>query len=220
MLAAGWFFAIGAGTAPAADFAFEHGTAVVILRSPKAIYAAVDSKETTSEYRDGVLTVDERLMCKMAKAGPYYSIVSGMVRGTNGFDALKEVSHAYSPGDSLEKLAEAVRESVPRTLEPLLKTMREADPEAFAKSYTGQAAFQVALIGMEQNAPKVVVVEFRAVETAPGVIALATKTMSCPGDCPNPATVYLLAGLMKPWTGRCAHMRRRSRAEDKTESRS
>ena len=186
------FFALGGGAARAADLAFEHGTAVVVLRSPKAIYAAVDSKETTSQYRDGVLTAGERLMCKMARVGPYYSIVSGMVRGTNGFDALKEVSRAYSPGDNLEKLASAARESVPRTLEPLLKALREVDPAAFAKAYTGQAAFQVALIGTEQNSPKVVVVEFRAVETAPGVIALTTKTMSCPGDSPTPTTVYLL----------------------------
>jgi hypothetical protein len=186
-------FLIFFGTsAPAADFGIEHGTAVVVLRSPKAIYAAVDSKEIDTVYRDGKPSVAETEVCKIRKVGPYYSIVAGVMRGTNGFDALQEVSSAYKPGDDLEKLSTAVRESVPQALTPLLKSVLDADPAMYAKNYAAQAALHLTLIGSEQNSPKVMVVEFRAVEATPGTVTMATRTMSCPGDCPGPSVGYFL----------------------------
>jgi hypothetical protein len=69
--------------------------------------------------------------------------------------------------------------------------MQEADPAMFAKTYTGQAALQLALIGQEHNSPKVIVVEFEA-GGAGGGMTLTARTMSCPGDCTAPTTVYLL----------------------------
>jgi hypothetical protein len=152
----------------------------------------VDSKETDRVYRDGKPTVAGTLMCKVRKVGPYYSIVAGVARGTNGFDALQEVATAYRPGDDLAKLGSSAREFVPRTLTPLLKTMLDTDPEMFAKNYSGQAALQLTLIGSEQNAPKVLVVEFQAVQTAGGTLSLASRTMSCPGDCASPTMGYFL----------------------------
>ena len=178
--------------AQAQDFGYGHGTALIVLRTPKALYAAVDSKETSRVYRDGVPTDGESLMCKIRRVGPYYSFVSGVARGTNGFDALQEVASLYTPGDDLEKLAAATRESVPRMLTPLLKMMLDADPANFAKTYVGSAALQLALVGKEQNAPKVVVVEFQAAATAQGTVTLTSRTMSCPGDCTFPATGYFL----------------------------
>jgi hypothetical protein len=186
-------FPIFAGSpAPAADFGIEHGTAVVVLRSPQAIYAAVDSKEINTVYRDGNPTVAETQVCKIRKVGPYYSIVAGVMRGTNGFDALGEVSRAWKPGDDLEKLGAAIRESVPETLTPLLKTMLDVDPETYAKNYGAQPALHLTLIGNEQNSPKVMVLEFQAVQTTPGTVTVATRTMSCPGNCPGPNVGYFL----------------------------
>src|ERR1035438_7751765 len=162
---------VGGHSASAADFGFEHGTAVVVLRSPKAIYAAVDSKEIDQTYRDGKLSLDEKVVCKVRKVGPYYSIVAGIMRGTNGFDALQEAFNAYTPGDDLEKLGSAISQSVPVSLAPLLETMLETDPAMFVKNYAAQAALHLTLIGNEQNAPKVVVVEFQAVKKAEGPIS-------------------------------------------------
>lgn len=178
--------------AQAADFGFQHGTAVVVLRSPRALFAAVDSKEIDQVYRDGKLSVDETEACKIRKVGPYYSIVAGVMRGTNGFDALGEVASAYQPGDDLEKLGLAIEKSVPVRLAPLLTTMREVDPAMFAKNYGAQAALHLTLIGSDRNAPKVVVVEFQAIESTPGTITLSTRTMSCPGNCPGPSVGYFL----------------------------
>ena len=98
----------------------------------------------------------------------------------------------YSPGDDLEKLASAARELIPRKLTPLLEAMLGADPAMFEKTYAGQAALQLALIGEEHNSPKVVVVEFQAEEIAADAIALTARTMRCPGDCPASTTFYLL----------------------------
>lgn len=180
------------GSAPAADFGFAHGTAVVVLRSPKALYAAVDSKEIDQEYRDGQLSIAEKVACKIRKVGPYYSIVAGIMRGTNGFDALQETADAYKPGENLEALSESLRQSVPRTLEPMLTALLAQDPDGFEKNYGRYGALHLTLIGNEQNAPKVVVVEFRALASSEGKVSLATRTMSCPGDCPAPNAGYFL----------------------------
>jgi hypothetical protein len=192
LLISALLFTLTGGAAPAADFGYGSGTAVIVLRSPKAIFAAVDSKETDRLYTNGKLTVSDRLMCKVAKVGPYYSIVTGTSRATSGFDALQEVASAYTPGDDLEKLVSAVRESVPHTLAPVLKTMREVDPAMFAANYVVPGALQLTLMGSEHNSPKVVVVEFQAAITAADTIALTTRTQSCPGDCSNPRTGYFL----------------------------
>ena len=179
-------------SASAADFGIEHGTAVVVLRSPKAIYAAVDSKEVDTVYRDGKPSVAESQVCKIRKVGPYYSIVAGVMRGTNGFDAQQEVSSAYKPGEDLATLSTALRESVPQSLAPLLKSVLDTDPAMYAKNYAAQAALHLTLIGSEQNSPKVMVVEFQAVESTPGTVTMTTRTMSCPGDCPGPSVGYFL----------------------------
>ena len=181
-----------AGSAAAADFGFAHGTAVVVLRSPKALYAAVDSKEIDQEYRNGQLTVAEKVACKIRKVGPYYSIVAGIMRGTNGFDALQEASDAYKPGDDLEAVSDSLRQSVPHMLAPMLTALLQQDPDGFAKNYGTYGALHLTLIGNEQNAPKVVVVEFRALTSAEGKVSLNSRTMSCPGDCPAPNTGYFL----------------------------
>lgn len=186
---AGIFFA---ASAPAADFSFAHGTAVVVLRSPKALYAAVDSKEIDENYRNGQLSVAEKLACKIRKVGPYYSIVAGIMRGTNGFDALQEAADAYKPGDDLEAVGESLRQSVPKTLAPMLTALLEQDPDGFQKNYGRYGALHLTLIGNEQKAPKVVVVEFRALTSAEGKVSVATRTMSCPGDCVAPNAGYFL----------------------------
>jgi hypothetical protein len=190
-----WFPALlglSAATLVAQNVEFDHGTSVVVLRSSKVMFAAVDSKETLSEYRDGELSVAEGLMCKVKRVGPYYSIVSGVTRGTNGFNALQEVAGAYKPGDDLDTLASSLLESVPLTLTPLLKTMHDVDPPMFRKTYTGNAALQLILVGTDQHVPKVVVVEFQAVETSPDTIRLETRTMSCPGTCSTSTVGYFL----------------------------
>ena len=176
----------------AADFGLSRGTAVVVLRSPKELYAAVDSKEIDEEYRDGRLSVGERLACKIRKVGPYYSIVAGLMRGTNGFDALREAADAYKPGDNLDTLSQSLERSVPPSLGPMLTVLLAQDPEGFRKNYGQYAALHLTLIGREQNTPKVVVVEFQAVPDADRNVSLATRTMSCPGDCPAPNAGYFL----------------------------
>jgi hypothetical protein len=186
------FLVFTGSSASAADFGIEHGTAVVVLRSPKAIYAAVDSKEVDTVYHDGKPSVAETQVCKVRKVGPYYSIVAGVMRGTNGFDAQQEVSNAYKPGADLETLSTALRESVPLALVPLLKSVLDTDPAMYAKNYGAQAALHLTLIGSEQSSPKVMVVEFQAQETTPGTVTMSTRTMSCPGDCPGPSVGYFL----------------------------
>jgi glycogen synthase len=82
-------------TGPISGQGFGYGTSVVVLRSPEILLAAVDRKEIYRDHREGKASVEERLSCKLTRAGPYFAIVSGLAHGTNGFDALIEVTQSY-----------------------------------------------------------------------------------------------------------------------------
>ena len=60
------------------------------------------------------------------------ALIAGIARGTNGFDALDEIRHAYQPGDSLAVFAFRLRASIPPRLEPMLTIIRDLDPRQFA----------------------------------------------------------------------------------------
>ncbi len=166
------------------------GTTVVVIRSPKSIYAAVDSKLTYSEYRDGELSVTNTLLCKMKPVGPYYSIVAGAVRGTNGYNAQEEIVRAYAPGRGIDEMLSALQTLVPTKLVPMFQTMRDIDPDTFDSNLAG-AELQVALLGMDNNTPKVGIVEFQATEEN-GQVGLTAKLSTCPGNCPTPVIGYFL----------------------------
>jgi hypothetical protein len=166
------------------------GTAVVVIRSPKSIYAAVDSKLTYREYRDGELSVTNTLLCKMKPVGPYYSIVAGAVRGTNGYNAQEEIARAYAPGRGIDEMLSALQALVPEKLVPMFQTMRDIDPDTFDSNLAG-AELEVALIGMDHNTPKVGIVEFHATDEN-GQVGLTAKMSTCPGNCPRPTVGYFL----------------------------
>jgi hypothetical protein len=166
------------------------GTAVVVLRSAKVLFTAVDSKETYRQYQGGSSATEERTVCKVARVGPYYAIVAGIAHASNGFDTLRVAQSLYRPGDGLDALASRIRESLPGQLTPLLDSLRNADPSGFAGQYEGQAAVQLALVGREGGQPRVVSVEFVIANRGGGFPALSTRVMSCPGDCPSPTSAY------------------------------
>jgi hypothetical protein len=171
---------------------FGYGTAVVVLRSSEVLLAAVDSKEIYRDYRDGKAFVDERTTCKLTAAGPYYAIVAGLSHGTNGFDALKEAAQSYRAGDGLDEVATRTVSSVPRLLAPLLKALRERDRADFAQRYRGQTVLQLTLMGRDRGSPRVIVLEFVERDAATDSPELSTRSISCPGDCPNPTAAYFL----------------------------
>ena len=166
------------------------GTTVVVIRTPKSIYAAVDSKLTYREYRDGQLTTTDALLCKMKLAGPWYSLVAGTVRGTNGYDAQDDIAQAYAPGRGIDEMLSALQTLVPQKLVPMFQTMRDINPENF-DSNIADAELEVALMGMENNTPRVGIVEFHASDDS-GQIGLTSKVSTCPGNCPNPVMGYFL----------------------------
>jgi hypothetical protein len=170
---------------------FGHGTTAVVIRSPKAILAGVDSKETYSEYRNGQLSVTSNLVCKLTQVGPYYALIAGIARGTNGFDALDEIRHAYQPGDSLAIFTSRLRASIPPRLEPMLTVIRDLDPRQFDRIYLQQTALTITAFGIEAGLPSVAIVDFRANGAPQGPVTLASESMSCPGTCSSPTMAYL-----------------------------
>jgi hypothetical protein len=167
------------------------GTAVVVLRAPDVLFAAVDSNENYLLYRNGIPTLDRRTVCKVAQAGPYFAIVAGIANGTNGFDALRETEKAWRPGTGLDALAEEIRQAVPRQLTPLMQSLYDADSAAFVRQYRGQTALQLLLVGAEGGVPEMRVVEFTEAG-ASGSVVLSGRTSACRGECLAGRTAWFL----------------------------
>lgn len=160
-----------------------HGTTIVILRSPDLLVAAVDSKETDKEYRaDGSVQSSERIVCKAAKVGGYYAIASGVLRGDNGFDALKAVSRIDSPGEGIDTLTARVAGTVAEGLRPLLSRVRDTTESIFRTGYQNLPATQIALLGVDNRGPQVRIIQFIALDSPAGV-SVEPRVAPCPGNC-------------------------------------
>jgi len=170
---------------------YGSGTALVIVRSAKSVLAAVDSKETYRKFQEGVWSAEEKQICKAAPVGPYYSLVAGLDRGSDGFDALREISKAWQPGDSLVELAARVTSSLPVRLSSLLETLRAADPAEFDQRYRNTVALQIALLGVEGHNSKVIILEFLTNQSS-GNPALSVRTTECPGNCGRSPSAFFL----------------------------
>jgi hypothetical protein len=175
------------------------GTAVVALRSPGLLMAAVDSEETTVVYRNGA-AAGHRNMCKVTRAGPFFAIVAGLAHGWDGrsdgddaspFDALREAENAWRPGDTLDSLVARIGESFPRRLIPLLEAYYRADPAEYARHYRGQSVLQFLLLGTERGAPQARIVEFLELGTSDAPM-LVVRDGGCPQDCAAPHNAWFL----------------------------
>ncbi len=168
------------------------GTAAVVMRSPHLLMAAIDSKETYRLYRDGGVSIEEGEICKADRIGPYFAMVAGLDRGSNGYDALREVSQTWRPTDNLDALAARAGASLSPLLSGLLSQIRDADAKDFTARYGGQPALELSLFGVENRVPRVVILEFSVKDTASSSLTLSLHTTRCPGDCAQASTAYFL----------------------------
>ena len=136
-----------------------HGTAAAILASRDAIVAAIDSKEVSRQFlSDGTRIHGERIACKARPAGPFYVLIAGVMRVTDGFDALQFASGIYREGDTLSEFAARLESDIPSRLAAALRSL----PDAFAD----QEVLQIGLLGAEAGNPQAVIVTFEADGTA------------------------------------------------------
>jgi hypothetical protein len=167
------------------------GTTNVVIVSPGAIVAGVDSKETYKEYRsDGTVSVQEGTACKARQAGPYYITVAGIDQDADG-PILNFAQSAYVPGDTLDSLAARLAASLPSRLAALLERVRATSDDAF-RALVKDEILQLALMGAEKGKPRAVVLSFSAATAGSGPIAVAGRLMTCPGNCETPQTAYFL----------------------------
>lgn len=150
---------------------YSHGTAAAILTSRGAIAAAIDSKEVNREYlNDGTLITSDRISCKVRQAGPYYAMIAGISRATGGFNALASVSELYRERDTLEAFAARLEEELPLHLASALNNVVDFD-----RSFLDQDVLQIALLGVENEKPRALIVAFTASEPEPRRIAVRAR---------------------------------------------
>jgi hypothetical protein len=189
-LIAGALYALTAFTLSAQGYG--HGTAEAVITSSDAIVAAIDSKEVNREYlSDGTSVTQDRIACKVRQIGPYYVLIAGISRATDGFDALLEAKRWYRSDDSLDSFAERLAIALPKRLSPVMDTLRAASGVAFDESFRNQDVLQLTLLGAERNKPRVVMVTLHASQSGVGLVSIAARFSSCPGSCTDPHTVYL-----------------------------
>jgi hypothetical protein len=168
-----------------------HGTAVAIFRSPETVLAAVDSKEVFTEYHDGIASDNSTLKCKLTTLGNYYAVVSGLVSGTNGFDALRATGNAYRTGSDFNQLTEQVRANVSPGLTALLGLLAGLKIPDFSGTYLNHVILRVAIFGVEGGVPGVRVIEFQAGYSETGKLTVTSAIQDCPGSCGSDRFVYL-----------------------------
>lgn len=148
-----------------------HATAVAILASPDAIVAAIDSKEVSREFlSDGTRIHGERIACKAHPAGPFYVLIAGVTRVTDGFNAPQFASGLYREGDTLSEFAARLESDIPPRLEAALSSL----PDSFA----GQEVLQIGLLGAEAGSPRAVIVTFEASQQEAGRLAIRAHLRS------------------------------------------
>ena len=147
---------------------YSHGTAVAILVSPDAVIAAIDSKEVSREFlSDGTRIHGARIACKARPAGPFYVLIAGVTRVTDGFNALQLASGLYRQGDTLSEFAARLENEMPPRLEAALDSLTDFD-----RSFAGQEVLQIGLLGAEGGNPHAVIVTFEAGQAKDGRIAI------------------------------------------------
>ena len=174
------------------DLWYGHGTAAVVMRSPKLLAAGIDSKETYLRYAEGGVRTDDREICKAARLGSDYALVAGLDRGSNGYDALSEAASVWQSGDDLNALASKIEGVVAQPLTSLLSHIRAVDPSGFDQRFRGQTVTEMGLFGVEDRVPRLVILEFTESESATEHLYLSLRETRCPGDCSHSSTAYFL----------------------------
>ena len=171
-------------------------TSVVVLRSSKVLVAAIDSLETYQVFGEGA-NLQHDNVCKIARTGPFYVLVSGLTRGFDGsgdppFDVVKEIEAAKGLSQDMSTLGPNLWDLLSPRLTVVLEAIRAKDPMAFASKYSGAAALQLTVVGVEANRPAAKVVEFAVDSGTTGAVRLRPHFMGCASDCPSSSSGYFL----------------------------
>jgi hypothetical protein len=189
------FAAVFALAGPAArGEGFGHGTALVVMRSRDAIFAAADSKEIYTEYREGKPTTESKLTCKVVRAGPWLIMMAGIIHGSPQFDALREAVNAWSPGDGIDAFATRLSASLIPLLGSVVASLGGNGLASAGLSGEGSPTLQVAVAGLSHDGsavtPVVRILEFLASDNAAG--SMRMRTSRCPGNCATLHSAYFL----------------------------
>ncbi len=161
--------------------------------SKASVVAAIDSKEVNRLYlSDRTLVSEDGNFCKVRRAGPYFVMIAGIARATDGFDALRVAESVYRDGDGLEDFAARLITDIPSRLALILESLRAADRDSFNRSFRGQDVLQMSLLGTQARQPEAVVLAFRGSVSGQGKISVEAYRESCPGNCGGPNAVYFL----------------------------
>lgn len=160
--------------------------------APGVVVASADSKETSYFYlSDGTTDTFSYNSCKIRRSGSIVAMGAGFVRA-NEFNSLDYIRDSHLPGEGLRDMAIRLLRDLPPRLVPALEAARKAGDGDLRKALAETSALQIALIGVQDGAPTVEVLDFKAVASATGRMEIKATKQRCPGDCPGGRGAYFL----------------------------
>ncbi|MBO9682802.1 MAG: hypothetical protein J7502_09090 [Flavisolibacter sp.] len=163
----------------------EHGTAAFIIRTPKQIVVAVDSRAVDANYN---ITSDS--VCKIGKFGTMYYVVNGLSSQSNVFNVFHLLQKAqeckgsvYDKINSFEQLVKA----------PLVKALTNLknDTATFNEVTKSRSQLGVNFFGIRNDTLVLINRGFKMIDDKDS-IDLDIERNECPGNCDSIA--YILVG--------------------------
>ncbi|MCA1600695.1 MAG: hypothetical protein LC776_03275 [Acidobacteria bacterium] len=158
-----------------------HGTALFVIRTPKEIVVAADSREIALQTH----TTSPDPVCKIRVFGDAFVVISGMVSDSrSNFFALAIVDQAGNADRSLQWRIAMFEELVKGPLEKALQRIKWEDPVAYQEYVT--TPLGIRFLGVEEGELVLYNRRFPVNDSIPNAVTVNIERRRCPGtDCPT-----------------------------------
>lgn len=165
------------------------GTTLVALRTPEAVYLAIDSR--ILEIQRGQQATGTG--CKVTQLGPTLFMALAGLFQDDSFSAVKLAMDARANNDSMKKIADAFAVSARAPFQAFIRRLQVQQPGYFKDHGIGANILGVAFVGIESGVPTLSVRHFGSALVRDGSIAATPPGhLDCPGDCPTGITDIVL----------------------------
>jgi hypothetical protein len=174
--------------APAQDS--WHGTAVAVMRTPREIAIAADSRVVRSDSLSEALQV-----CKIRRAGGIYFVAHNLVEDpASGFDIYEIADQACREGTTISAKAQLFDSLVVGPLIRALVRIRTMSPGSFRKHFVEQAASGIIFAGFLDHVPVLIARRLVVVNPDSAQFSLSIVRRECPGVwCMSGTTTFFVA---------------------------
>ena len=167
-------------------------TSIVAIHTPDQVVIAADSEQT---LRGGGLPTNRQTVCKIYQEGDALIAISGLAGDpARGLDPVQIVAAVLHDKNSFKKTINLIKRKLSVALRAELERLRVDDPALFSQMLedsekNGTAVFFTFL---EYDVPVAAVIGIYPSIHERHRLALTSKRLTCPGDCPDGVYTFFL----------------------------